>query len=128
MDFYSLISMVSTYDIYIYIVVGIDLYFYTLLILSQALALVLPLCMSGYPWTNFLVIRIKSSGPSYSLKVATSWNGPREYFMKNQLLAIFPSHHGLSLNSSSKSISFPLIPPPNQSTSWKEQPSIKRVI
>ena len=75
MDFYSLISMVSTYDIYIYIVVGIDLYFYTLLIisfLSQALALVLPLCISGYPWTNFLVIRIKSSGPSYSLKVATS--------------------------------------------------------
>jgi len=72
MDFCSLISVVSTYDIYIDIVVGTDLYFYTLLFLFQVLALVLALCISGYPWTNFLVIRIKSFGPSYSLKVATS--------------------------------------------------------
>jgi len=72
MDFYSLISMVSTYDIYIDIVVGTDLHFYTLLFLFQALALVLALCISGYSWTNFLVIRIKSSRPSYSLKVALS--------------------------------------------------------
>ena len=64
----------NTYDIYIYIVVSTNLYFYTLLIisfLSQVLVLVLALYISGYLWTNFLVIRIKFSRPSYSLKVAT---------------------------------------------------------